>query len=129
MRPNVVSYQAIGAAMRVHSSLGPGLLESAYEKALCHELSRMKLQFRRQVRLPVDYGGVMITPAYRIDFILENCLVLEIKCVDRVLTVHKAQLLSYLRLAGLPLGLILNFKVAHLREGIHRSINAPEANL
>jgi GxxExxY protein len=129
MRPNAVSYKAIGAAMAVHTALGPGLLESAYEKALCRELSCVGLQFRRQVPLPVDYGGVLITPAYRVDVIVENCLVLEIKCVDRVLAVHKAQLLSYLRLAKLPLGLILNFKVAHLREGIHRSINAPEADL
>lgn len=129
MRPNEVSYRVIGAAMAVHSALGPGLLESAYDKCLCHEFTRMKLQYRRQARLPVDYEGVKISPAYKVDFIVESCVVVEIKCVERVLPVHRMQLLSYLKLAKLPLGLLLNFKVPHLRDGIHRQINAPEADL
>jgi GxxExxY protein len=89
----------------------------------------MKLHYRRQVRLPVDYHGVKISPAYAIDFIVENCVVVEIKCVESVMPVHRAQLLSYLKLTKLPIGLLLNFKVAHMREGITRVINAPEAEL
>jgi len=129
MRPNEVSYKVIGAAMTVHSALGPGLLESAYQKALGHELTRVKVQHRCQVRLPVDYGGVKLSPAYKIDFVVENCVVVEIKAVEKILPVHRTQLLSYIKLADLPIGLLLNFKVAHLRDGICRQINAPEAEL
>jgi GxxExxY protein len=129
MRPNEASYEAIGAAMTVHSALGPRLLDSAYEKALCYEFSRQKLHYRRQVRIRIDYHGAAISPAYRIDFVLEDGLVIEIKCVACVLPVHRIQLLSYLRFSTLPLGLLLNFKAAHLRDGIHRLINAPEKTL
>jgi GxxExxY protein len=126
MRPNDVSYRVIGAAMTVHSALGAGLLESAYEKSLCAEFTRIGLQFRRQVKVPVIHRGIAISPAFTIDFVVEHCLVLEVKCVEKLLPVHEAQLLSYLRLTGLMLGLLLNFKVAHLRDGIHRKINGPE---
>lgn len=129
MRPNEVSYKVIGAAIRVHTVLGSGLLESAYEKCLCREFSRVPLQFRRQVNLPIDYHGMTISPAYRIDFIVENLVIVEIKCVDKLLPIRRTQLLSYLRLVKLPLGLLLNFKVAHMRDGIARIINAPEAEL
>jgi GxxExxY protein len=129
MRPNEISYKVIGAAMTVHSALGPGLVESAYEKCLCHEFTRVGLQHRRQVRLPIAYHAVHISPAYKIDFIVEDCLVVEIKSVERLLPVHRTQLLSYLKLAKLPLGLLLNFKVAHMRDGIGRLINAPENEL
>jgi GxxExxY protein len=129
MRPNEVSYKVIGAAMAVHSALGAGLLESAYEKALCHEFTRTSLKYRRQVPLPVEYGGAKIAPAYKIDFIVEDCVVLEVKAVDKILPVHRTQLLSYIKLAKLPLGLLINFKTAHLKDGICRLINAPEANL
>ena len=129
MRPNEVSYKVIGAAMRVHTAFGAGLLESVYEKCLSNEMSRASLQFRRQVRMPVVYDGTTITPAYKIDFIIENLVVVEIKCVERLLPVHRAQLLSYLKLTTLPLGLLLNFKVPHMRDGIGRVINAPEAEL
>ena len=115
--------------MSVHTALGSGLLESAYDKCLCREFSRVPLQFRRQVKLPVDYQGVTISPAYRIDFIVEGLVVVEIKCVDKLLPIHRTQLLTYLRLAKLPLGLLFNFNVAHLRDGIVRIINAPEAEL
>jgi GxxExxY protein len=129
MRPNETSYQVIGAAMRVHSALGTGLLESVYDKYPCHELTRIGLQFQHHVRLAVNHQGVKLSPAYTIDFIVEKCLVLEIKSVEKVLPVHRAQLLSYLKLTGLPLGLMINFKVPHLRDGTHRVINAPEADL
>jgi GxxExxY protein len=129
MHPNDVSYRVIGAAMAVHSALGPGLLESAYEKALDHEFTRLKLRSRRQVPLAVEYDGVLLSPAYKVDFIVENCVVVEIKAVERLLPVHRTQLLSYIKLAKLPLGLLLNFKVAHMRDGICRQINAPENEL
>jgi GxxExxY protein len=129
VRPNEISYNIIGAAMRVHTDLGPGLLEGAYEKALCHEFTRSRLHFRRQVPMPIQYAGAHISPAYRIDFIVEHVVVVEIKSVDSLLPVHRTQLLSYLRLSGLPLGLLLNFRVAHLRDGIARLINASESDL
>ena len=129
MRPNEASYKIIGAAMKVHTALGPGLVESAYEKALCRELSNVGLKFCRQVALPVVYDGAKLAPAYRIDFVVEECVVVEIKAVEKILPVHHTQLLSYLRLANMPLGLLLNFKVAHLRDGIVRKINAPENEL
>jgi GxxExxY protein len=129
MRPNEVSYNVIGAAMAVHSALGAGLLESAYEKALCHEFTRKGLKYRRQVQLPVEYAGVTLVPAYRIDFVIEDSVVVEVKAVEKILPVHRTQLLSYIKLAKLPLGLLINFKVAHLKDGICRRINAPEADL
>jgi len=127
--PNDISYKVIGAAMRVHTALGPGLLESVYEKCLSSEFNRASLQFRRQVSLPIVYDGATIKPAYKVDFIVEGLVVVEIKCVERVLPIHRAQLLSYLKLTKLPLGLLLNFKVPHLRDGIVRVINAPEVDL
>ena len=129
MRPNELSFKVIGAAMAVHTALGAGLLESAYEKALCHEFTRTNLKYRRQVQLPVEYGGAKISPAYRIDFVVEDVVVLEVKAVDKILAVHRAQLLSYIKLAKLPLGLLINFQTAHLKDGIVRLINAPEAEL
>jgi GxxExxY protein len=129
MRPNDVSYKVIGAAMAVHSALGAGLLESAYEKALCLEFTRINLKYRRQVQLPVEYGGAKISPAYRLDFVVENCVVVELKAVEKILPMHRSQLLSYIKLAKLPLGLLINFKTAHLKDGICRQINAPEADL
>jgi len=129
MRPNDITYKVIGAAMKVHSALGAGLLESAYEKCLRRELTRAGLHFRHQVACGLSHDGVTFPRAYTIDFIVEHCLVLEIKSVENVLPVHRAQLLSYLKLTGLPLGLIINFKVPHLRDGIERFINAPESEL
>jgi GxxExxY protein len=102
MRPNEISYKIIGGAMKVHSALGAGLLESAYEKALCYEFTSATLQYQRQVRLPVNYANVKISPAYTVDFVVEHCVVVELKAVTTVLPVHRAQLLSYLRLMNLP---------------------------
>ena len=127
--PNAVSYRVIGAALRVHSALGAGVLETVYEKYLCHELTRSDLQFQHQVRCTMSHDGVKLQRGYTIDFIVEKCVILEIKSVERVLPVHRAQLLSYLKLTGLPLGLLLNFKVPHMRDGIERFINAPESEL
>ncbi len=113
----------IGAAIEVHRTLGPGLLESAYEECLCHELSLQNLAFQRQVSLPVNYKGVSLTCGYRLDLVVEDLVILELKCVEAVLPVHEAQLLTYLKLTGKRVGLILNFHVAVLtRDGIVRKV-------
>jgi GxxExxY protein len=109
--------QVIGAAVEVHRALGPGLLESAYEECLCHELHLRKITFERQVPLPVEYKSVKLDCGYRIDLIVENALVLELKCVEHVLPVHEAQLLTYLKLTSRRVGLILNFNVSVLTRG------------
>jgi GxxExxY protein len=129
MRPNPASRMVIGAAMEVHSALGPGILESAYDACLCYELTQAGLQFEHQVHLPIVYKGVRLRTAYRVDFIVENCLLVELKCVEKVLPVHFAQLLAYLKLTGITLGLLLNFNVPHMRQGIYRRINGPESEL
>ena len=113
----------IGAAIEVHKALGPGLLESAYEECLCHGLSLRGISFERQLPLPVEYKGVKLDCGYRIDLIVENKLILELKCVEHVLPVHEAQLLTYLRMTGLRVGLLLNFNVSTLvRGGIVRKV-------
>lgn len=129
MQPNEASRMVIGAALKVHSALGAGVLESACDACLYYELTQKGLQFEHQLRLPVVYEGVQLSTAYRIDFIVENCLVVELKCVEKVLPVHRAQLLCYLRLSGHKLGLLLNFNTPHMRDGIHRIINGPESEL
>ena len=129
MKPNEASRLVIGAAIKVHTALGPGLLESACDACLQYELVKAGLQFEDEVHLPIVYEGVALAIAYRIDYIVEKCLIVEIKCVERVLAIHRAQLLSYLRLTRLPLGLLLNFNVPRMKDGIHRVINAPEQDL
>ena len=115
--------QIIGAAVDVHRALGPGLLESAYEECLCHELHLRGLTFERQVSLPVEYKGVKLDCGYRLDLIVQDQIVLELKCVEHILPVHEAQLLTYLKLTGKHVGLILNFNVATLtRGGIVRKV-------
>jgi GxxExxY protein len=129
MRPNEVSHTVIGAALKVHTSLGAGVLESACQACMHYELTRAGLTFEHEVHLPVVYEGVQLATAFRVDFIVEKCLIVEIKSVEHVLPVHRAQLLSYLRLTGLPLGLLINFNIRHLKHGIYRMINAPEETL
>ena len=110
----------IRAAMRVHTALGPGLLESAYEACLVHELLKAGLSARSQVELPVIYDGLTLDIGYRIDVLVENLVIIELKAVDTVLPIHKAQLISYLKLSGDDVGLLINFNVLHLRDGIER---------
>ena len=110
----------ICAAMRVHTALGPGLLESAYEACLVHELLKIGLSARNQVELPVIYDGVAVEVGYRIDILVEDLVILELKAVDKILPIHKAQLISYLKLSGKEVGLLINFNVPHLRDGIDR---------
>jgi GxxExxY protein len=107
----------IGAAIEVHKTLGPGLLESAYEECLCHELHLRGINFQRQVPLPVRYKEINLDCGYRIDLVVEDYVILELKCVEHILPVHEAQLLTYLKLTGKRVGLILNFHVAVLMRG------------
>ena len=117
---NRISHSAIGAAMEVHRVLGPGLLESAYESCLAHELTERRIGYERQKALPVVYKGLRVESGYRIDLLIENVLVVELKAVEATLPVHQAQLLTYLRLGGWKLGLLLNFNVPLLKDGIKR---------
>jgi GxxExxY protein len=129
MGPNEASHRVIGAAIKVHTALGPGLLESTYDACLYFELAQALLHFEHQVRLPIVYNGITLPTAYRIDYLVENCLIVEMKCVEKLLPVHTAQLLSYLKLSGRTLGLLINFNVPHMRNGIRRIINGPESEL
>jgi GxxExxY protein len=115
--------QIIGAAIEVHRELGPGLMESAYEECLCHELHLRNLKFQRQLPLPVQYKSIGLDCGYRIDLVVEDLLILELKCVEHLLPIHEAQLLTYLKLSGKRVGLILNFNVSVLtRGGIIRKV-------
>ena len=117
---NELSRRVIGCAIEVHRHLGPGLLESAYEECLSQELSLERIAHERQVALPITYKGHSVAAGYRLDILVERRLILEIKAIDRSAPVHEAQLLTYLRLSGLRLGLLLNFNQAVLRDGIKR---------
>ena len=114
--------QIIGSAIEVHRPLGPGLLESAYEECLCHELSLLGLQFERQKLLPLEYKGIKLDCGYRLDIIVENKVVLELKTVEAIAPIHEAQLLTYLRLSKIKVGLIINFNVPVLKNGVRRFI-------
>ena len=120
---NNLSSTIIGAAIEVHKTLGPGLLESAYEECLCHELSLRGVSFERQKPLPVEYKGTKLDCGYRLDIIVENTIILELKSCGKIEQIHKAQLLTYLKLSGLHLGLLLNFNVPVMRDGIIRIVN------
>lgn len=120
-RVNRLTENVIGAAIEVHRALGPGLLESAYEICLCRELSLRKLQFQRELALPLEYKGVKLDCGYRADIIVEEMLLLELKAVEALLPIHEAQLLSYLKLSRLA-GLLINFNVELLRHGIRRRV-------
>jgi len=120
---NDLTGRIIGCAMKVHSSLGPGLLESAYEACLEYELKRSGMRVERQKPLPVIYEGVAVDCGYRIDLSVEESVILELKAVDALAPIHEAQLLSYLKLSGLGVGLLINFNVVHLRDGIKRMVN------
>ncbi len=112
----------IGAAIEVHRHLGPGLLESAYEECLCHELHLRGLTFERQVDLPVSYKGLQLDCGYKMDLVVDREIVLELKCVEKILPVHEAQLLTYLKLSGKRVGLLINFNVPLLTQGIIRRV-------
>ena len=123
MNPNEISGTVVDAAMRVHSALGPGLLESAYEGCLAFELIERGLSIQRQLEMPVIYRGHRVDIGYRIDLLVESVVVVEIKAVDRFAPIHEAQLITYLKLADKRLGLLLNFNVLHMKDGIKRMVN------
>ena len=120
---NQLSSKIIGAAIEVHKALGPGLLESAYEKCLCHELKLRGLSFDNQKPLPLVFKGEEIDCGYRLDIVVDNTIILELKACEKIEPIHKAQLLTYLKLSGITLGLILNFNVPIMRRGIVRIVN------
>jgi GxxExxY protein len=120
---NDISAQIVDAAIKVHRALGPGLLESTYEACLIYELNSRGVQVRNQVTLPVRYGEILIEVGYRIDLLVENMIIVELKSVDDIAPIHKAQLLSYLKLSGKKLGLLINFNVELLKNGITRFVN------
>lgn len=123
MEINEITRAVIGCAMKVHSALGPGLLENAYEACLLHELRKQGLRVESQVTLPVLYDGIKIDLGYRLDLVIEGAVVVELKCVAELDAVHEAQLLSYLKLSGKNVGLLINFHVPHLRDGIKRLVS------
>jgi GxxExxY protein len=120
---NQITGSIVDAAIKVHTALGPGLLESVYERCLRHELRKRGLQVEAQVWLPVRYDGIEIEGGYKIDLLVENRIIVELKVVEQLLPIHKAQLLSYLRLTNNEVGLLINFNVVHLRDGIRRMVN------
>ena len=123
MRIDEVTYRIIKAAMRVHSAIGPGWTEKVYEVCLAKELHRESLQFDHQVRLHVLYEGMQLDSAFRVDYVVENRVLVELKAVDRLHPLHQAQLLAYLKATGKTVGLLINFNVVHLRDGIRRVVN------
>jgi GxxExxY protein len=127
-RFNELTGRIIGAAIEVHRVLGPGLLESSYVPCLHHELAQAGLRFEAQRIVPVVYKGVTLSSSYRVDLIVEDLVVVEVKSIDRLVSVHEAQLLTYLRLTRTPMGLLMNFNVPRLTDGIKRLVNARYAS-
>ena len=123
MDQNNIGERSLGCALKVHRALGPGLLESAYEACLSYELSKQGIQHQRQLSLPVVYDGIQIDLGYRLDLLIEGLVVIEVKAIDHLTDVHRAQLLSYLKLGGYKLGYLLNFNVKMLNHGICRLAN------
>ena len=120
---NEITERVIGCCIEIHKQLGPGLLESAYEECLCYELSALGIAFERQKPLPVKYKTVNLDCGYRLDLVIEGKIILELKTVEHLLPIHEAQVLTYLKLSGLTLGLLINFNVPVLKNGIKRIAN------
>ncbi len=122
LREEALTRDILGAAIEVHRVFGPGLLESAYETALCHELHARGITFQRQIDLPIKYKGVALESTFRMDLLVRNTVIVELKSVEKTLPVHASQLLTYLRLSGYTVGLLINFNVPNLRNGIIRRV-------
>ena len=122
-RTEDVVRQVMDAAFAVHRALGPGLLESVYEICLCHELSKRGLRFQHQVGLPVVYDGVRLEAGLRLDVVVEECVIIEIKAVEKTIPLYEAQLLTYLKLTGVRVGLLINFNVPLLKDGLLRVVH------
>jgi GxxExxY protein len=123
MNENMIAREIVDAAYTVHKELGPGLLESVYESALCHELLERKLTFSRQHSIPVTYKKLKVMDAFRADILVEGKVIIELKSIETVLPVHKKQLITYLRLSGCRLGLLINFGADLIKNGITRLVN------
>ena len=123
MELNDLTGKIIGAAIEVHRILGPGLLESVYEECLSHELGAGQIPFERQKEIPIEYKGLRLSCGYRLDLLVDGRVIVEIKSCDTILPIHEAQLLTYLKLTGLRIGLLINFNVSTLRDGIKRLAN------
>ena len=122
MEFDALSNKVIGCAIEVHRNLGPGLLESTYEQCLAHELKIAEIPFKLQFPLPVEYKGIKLDCGYRIDIFVDNSLIFELKSVDNVLPIHQVQLLTYMKLSGIKIGLLMNFNVQYLKSGIKRMV-------
>lgn len=120
--PDDGTREIIAAALEVHRHLGPGLLESAYEECLCHELDLRNISFERQKPLPISYKGKSLDCAYRLDLVVGNRILLELKSIEKLLPIHEAQILTYLKLSGIKTGLLINFNEQLLKEGIRRFV-------
>ena len=125
---NDLTHQILKCAFKVHTALGPGLLESAYRACLQHELIKAAFFVETEVPLPIKYDGVALDAGYRLDLVVEKRVILELKCVEALNELHTAQLLSYLKLSGLHVGLLLNFHVKHLKDGMKRLVNGDYKN-
>lgn len=123
MKINEVSAQIVDTAIKVHTVLGPGLLESVYETCMAHELRKRSLQTEAQVALPVEYEGLRLEAGYRIDLLVERLVIVELKSVEKLAPLHEAQLLSYLKLSNIQVGLLINFNVPRLKDGLKRIVN------
>ena len=123
MNINDLTGDVIGAAIEVHKALGPGLLESTYEQCFCIELGLRSLAYERQKEIPITYKGVNLDCAYRLDIVISNQLIVELKACEEIQPIHEAQLLTYLKLSGIKVGLLINFNVPVLKEGIKRLVN------
>jgi len=123
MNTNQLTSKIIGAAIEVHKTLGPGLLESTHEECLSHELDQLHIQYDRQKSLPVKYKGQSLNCGYKLDLLVEGKVILELKSVESIAPIHKAQLLTYLKLSNLKLGLLLNFNTSIMKDGIVRIVN------
>jgi len=122
MKFDQLSNQVIGCALEVHRNLGPGLLESTYEQCLAYELNTAGIPFKLQYPFPVEYKSIKLDCGYRIDVLVDDTIILELKSVDKILPIHQAQLLTYMKLAGISIGLLINFNVNYLKDGIKRMV-------
>ena len=122
-KENEISNEVIGAAIEVHRNLGPGLLESAYEECLCYEFDRRGIKYERQKPLPIAYKGTKLDCGYRLDLVVNDLVILELKAVDQIQPIHSAQVLTYLKLSKMKLGILINFNVTVLKNGIKRIVN------
>ena len=122
MKFDSLSNRVIGCALEVHKQLGPGLLENTYKQCIAYELSQVGVEFQIEVNLPVNYKKVHVSCGYRIDLLIEDKIILELKCVDKFLPIHEAQILTYMKLSGVKIGLLINFNAKYLRNGIKRFV-------